>query len=134
MMGPTGQGKGLREEGVQKVLETGRPSCSWCGWRRAWDGGRGFWAQSDHREGAAPCWRQPPQQVGGGAAFHLCGGEGRDRQEEEAHLGVGVSQNQTPGGPGQVPHLLTLACAQDSRGFSGDAPQNRNHWCFNQGG
>lgn len=70
----------------------------------------------------------------GGAAFHLCGGEGRDRQEEEAHLGVGVSQNQTPGGPGQVPHLLTLACAQDSRGFSGDAPQNRNHWCFNQGG
>lgn len=26
MMGPTGQGKGLREEGVQKVLETGRPS------------------------------------------------------------------------------------------------------------
>lgn len=26
MMGQTGQGEGLREEGVQKVLETGRTS------------------------------------------------------------------------------------------------------------
>lgn len=90
-------------------------------------------AGGEEREGGGQRREESPEV----AAFHLCGGEGRDQQEEEApstSLGVGVTQNQTASGLGQVPYLLTLACAQDSRGFFGDPGRTETTLVFQPGG
>lgn len=137
MTGQTGQGEGLGEDESSESSRTGQNVGA-----AGVDGGgvgRGTEASGPNmtdqeewgRTGAgapAPGRRGDSPEV---AAFHLCAGAGRDQQEEAATStnpprSRGCSES-NPCGLGQAPYLLALACAQDSRGSSGDPPQNRNH-------